>query len=169
MSLAIVRDAPPSPHLHRPPADLRSVVEDLRRRHRRADEDELSQFLMTAVSEGDDLLLEVCRFAVGRTLMAIAAQQRRQQAAPNTRQRAERKIAETKAVAEIVERVKATVLDLPVMLINGETKKLRFTTGAELAGLGSAYTRLAAAIPPDAMLGECLTESEAAELLGSAP
>jgi hypothetical protein len=113
-------------------------------------------------------VLQTCRFAVEKIGNAIEARQRRQQAAPSGRERAARKVTEQAAVAEIVEQVKATVLDLPSMLVNGEQKKLRFVTGGELAQLGTAYRRLAAAIPPDAMLGECLTEAEAAELLGSA-
>jgi hypothetical protein len=111
-------------------------------------------------------VLQTCRFAVEKIGNAIEARQRRQQAAPSGRERAARKVTEQAAVAEIVEQVKATVLDLPSMLGNGEQK--RFVTGGELAQLGTAYTRLAAAIPPGAMLGECLTEAEAAELLGSA-
>jgi hypothetical protein len=89
----------------------------------------------------------------------------RQQAAPNVRQRAERKVAERAAVAEIVEQVKAAVLDLPVTLANGETKKLRFTTGAELRELGSAYSKIAEKVGEDAMVGECMTEGEVRELL----
>jgi DNA polymerase II large subunit len=167
MSLAVIRDTAPSQYPHRPP-DLRGTVEELRRRNRRADEGRLAECLVTVLSEDADLLLEASRFIIEKISAAIDAQQRRQQAAPNTRQRAERKVTEQAAVAEIVEKVRLAVLDMTVMLVNGEMKKLRFVTGAELAGLGAAYTKLAAAIPPDAMLGECLTESEAAELLGSA-
>lgn len=153
-NLAIV-SAATSPQPHHPPVDLRATVEELRRRHRRADEAELAELLVTRLAEDGDLLLEAATFVVNKTLMAIAAQQRRQQAAPNTRQRAERKVTEQAAVAEIVEKVKLAVLDLPITLMSGETKKLRFTTGSELAKLGSAYSRLAERVGADCLVGEC--------------
>ena len=57
------------------------------------------------------------------------------------------------------------VLDMTITLINGEQKKLRFTTGGELAKLGSAYSRLAERVGADCLVGEVLTEAEAAALL----
>jgi hypothetical protein len=56
-------------------------------------------------------------------------------------------------------------LDLPVTLLSGEVRKLRFVTGSALAELGSKYQKLAAAVPPEAMIGECLNESQVQELL----
>ena len=67
MGLAVVSNTTPSPQ-HRPTPDLRATVEDLRRRHRRADPDEIAQFLFTTLREDDDLLLEVCRFVARQRL-----------------------------------------------------------------------------------------------------
>jgi hypothetical protein len=165
MGLAVVSNTTPSPQ-HRPTPDLRATVEDLRRRHRRADPDEIAQFLFTTLREDDDLLLEACRFVASKTLMAIAAQQRRQQAAPSGRERIARKAVERQEVQAIAAKVKEqVVLDMTITLINGEQKKLRFTTGSELAKLGSAYSRLAERVGADCLVGEVLTEAEAAALL----
>jgi hypothetical protein len=68
-------------------------------------------------------------------------------------------------VAEAVAKVKMAVLDLPIMLVTGEAKKLRFCYGSELAALGSAYQRISAAVKPDEMIGERLCEREVRALL----
>jgi hypothetical protein len=165
-SLAIVSDTAPSKHPH-PSQDLRSTVEALRRRHRHADAEELGQYLMTALSESDDLLLEACQFVCARISAAIDARARREAAPRDARTRAAKKAVEQAAMAEVVGKVRLAVLDLPITLVSGEVKKLRFTTGGELAQLGSAYQRLAAAVPTDVMLGEILSDQQPQELMQS--
>jgi hypothetical protein len=118
--------------------------------------------LVTVLSEDAALLLEASQFIIAKIGAALDAQQRRQQAAPNVRQRAERKVAETKAVAEAVAKVKMAVLDMVMPTLD---KPLRFCRGAEIAALGAGFQRLAAAVPPDAMIGEVWTDKEAAKLL----
>jgi hypothetical protein len=162
MSLAIVHDTPLQQSHHQ--ADLSTVVADLRRRHRRANEDQLAELLATLLTEDGDLLLEAATFVVKKFVAAAEAQARRREAAPSGRERIARKVTEQAAVAEIVEKVKAAVLDLPVTLVNGEQNKLRFATGGELAQLGAAYQRIAERVG-DCMVGEVLTEAEAAALL----
>jgi hypothetical protein len=163
-NLAIVHNTASS-HPHRPPADLRTTVEELRRRHRRADTDELAERLTTLLSEDAALLLECSRFAIQRIGAAIDARVRRQQAAPSNRERTARRAADRAQVQEIVEQVKLAVLDMVITTLDGEPKRLRFATGKELAALGSGYQRLAERIGPDEMLGERMTESEVQALL----
>jgi hypothetical protein len=165
-SLAVVHDT--APRQSRPSMDLRTTVEDLSRRHRRAGPDKLAEMLVTVLSEDADLLLQASHFIVEKIGAAIDAQVRRREAAERRPSRAARRVAEKAIAEQVVEKVAVAVLDLPIVLLSGETKQLRFTTGAELAGLGSAYTRLAAAVPADVMLGEVLDDQQAAELWGSA-
>jgi hypothetical protein len=57
------------------------------------------------------------------------------------------------------------LLDMPVTLLSGEEKPLRYCLGAELGQLGVAFSRIAEKVGPTNMVGECLTEAEAKVLL----
>jgi hypothetical protein len=70
------------------------------------------------------------------------------------------------AVQELAAKVKEQVaLDLPITLMSGETKLLRFCSGAEIARLGSVYSKIAEKVGADCLVGEVLTEAEAQALL----
>jgi hypothetical protein len=101
--------------------------------------------------------------------MAVAEAREAQHRASSARVRA-RRIAEDKiAVKAIVAKVReVALLDMPVALLNGATKALRFCLGRELAELGAAYARIAEKVEPDEMIGERLTEAEVRGLLAGA-
>jgi len=69
-------------------------------------------------------------------------------------------------VKPVAAKVREFVLfDLPVTLLNGEQKALRFCLGAEIARLGSGYSRIAERVGPASMVGEVLVEAEVKALL----
>ncbi len=160
-SLAIVHDTAPSKHPH-PSQDLRATVEALRRRHRHADAEKLGQYLMTAVSENDDLLLECCQFVCTRIGATIDARARRQQAAPSGRERIARKAAERQEVQEIAAKVKELAL-LDLIMPNGVA--MRLCTGAQMADFGSMYQTIATKVGPANLVGEVLCEADCVALL----
>jgi hypothetical protein len=167
MSLAVVRDTA-SVDRRRPPQDICAVVEGLRARHRRADNERLAGMLLEILDEDRDLLRAAANFIVDKVVAVAATRERQQAAAPTPRQRAERQVAEKAAVTRLAAKVKERVLlDLPVVLLTGETKPLRFCLGRELGELGHAYTRIAEKVAPDEMIGERLTEAELKALLAA--
>jgi hypothetical protein len=122
------------------------------------------------LEEDRHLLLDAGRFLVERVLAIAETRQRQSRAAPSPEQRTARKVAEKVAVTKLAARVKATlVLDLPVTLIGGETKALRYMTKTELDQLGGFYVHLGARLEaPSEMCGERWTEGEVKALLGAA-
>ena len=56
-------------------------------------------------------------------------------------------------------------LDLPIVLLSGETKQLRYVTGRELAELGGIYQAIAERVGPDNFVAEVLCERDVAELM----
>jgi hypothetical protein len=159
MSLALIRDNIPSTRRH---VDVCEVVEELRRQSPRAGADRIAALLAERIEEDHHLLISASRFIAEKVLAAaVTARQRRQQAIPTPRQRAERRVAEKAEVAKLAAKVREiAVLD---MVINGT--QLRFMTGTEVARLGAGFTKLAERVPADAYVGECVTEAEAMELL----
>jgi hypothetical protein len=157
MSLAVVHTTAPAT---RRSVDVREVVAELRRRHPRAGEDRLVEMLVERLEEDRRLLLDAGRYLVQKVLAAAETRVRQSRAAPSPELRAERQAAEKAAVTALAAKVRGSVLD---MLI-GE-KSLRDMTGAEVARLGVAFTRLASRVPPSARVGDCLSESQAAALI----
>jgi hypothetical protein len=72
-NLAVVTEIAPSQR-SRPPLDLRGTVAQLRKQHRRADEDALAEMLATTIMEDSGLLKEVCLFAVTKLSAALDAE-----------------------------------------------------------------------------------------------
>jgi hypothetical protein len=143
---------------------IRAAVRELRKRQPRADERRLGQLLAQRIEDDGDLL-EAGALYLAHDAM-VAEQARKSRAAPTPRARAARRVVEEKAVAEITAKAREIILlDTPVMLLSGERKLLRYCFGRELGQLGAAYSRIAAAVPPDAMIGEVLCEEQARELM----
>jgi hypothetical protein len=158
-SLAVV--STPQSRPRRMP-DIGALVADLRRQHGKHASHVLSELLL----EDAALARAVAAFVVetlGRDGRGFTAAAPRRRAMPSARERAEHAVAEKAAVEKLVNRVKATVLDMEI----GGTK-LRFLTGAEVARLGAGFTKLAERVPADALVGEIVTEAEAAALMRAA-
>jgi hypothetical protein len=152
MSLTVVSTA--SQSRRRRPPDVGALVADLRREHgKRA-----SAALYDLLLEDEAVARAVAAFVVEK----LAAAPRRR-ARTTARARAEHRAQEAVQVEKLVSRVKAAVLD---MEIGG--KKLRFHTGAEVAHLGAGFVKLAERVPADCLVGEIVTEIEAAQLLAVA-
>jgi hypothetical protein len=64
-------------------------------------------------------------------------------------------------VQALAAKARAKLLDM-IMPMNG--KALRFCLSSEVAAWGGGFSRIAAAVPPARMIGECLTDQEAAAL-----
>jgi hypothetical protein len=142
----------------RSPPDVGALVADLRRQHGKHATNALFELLL----EDEALARAVAAFVVEK--LAAAAPRRR--VMPSAKVRAERQAAEKTAVRAIAAKVKELVaLDMMVTLPDGTQKALRFCFGRELEQLGAAYQRIAERIGADVMVGECVTEAEAAALM----
>jgi hypothetical protein len=157
---ASVQSAPASARSRQQHQDLRAVVEDLRRKHKRAGDARIAQALEEMLEDDPALLRAAARFILDRIPAARA---------PTASERVARQSARTaeKAVVQALaaKARQQIMLDTMVTLLSGETKALRFCFGHELASLGNAYSRLAAQVPGDVMAGEVLVEDQIAELL----
>jgi hypothetical protein len=165
MSLAVVRDVTLEPTRRR--VDVREVIHDLRRRYPRVGEDRLAEMVCDRLEEDRHLLLAASRLLVHQIVAAAEARepQRRAASAPvRVRREAVNRVEVRRAVAKVRE---AALLDLPVTLLSGETKQLRYCLGRELSELGTAFSRIAERVEPDEMLGERLTEAEVRGLLAA--
>ena len=139
---------------HRRSPDVGALVADLRRQHGKQASNALFELLL----EDEALMRAVAAFVVEK----LAAAPRRR-VMPSRKARSEHRAQEAVQVEKLVSRVKAAVLD---MEIGG--KKLRFHTGAEVAHLGAGFVKLAERVPADCLVGEIVTEIEAAQLLAVA-
>ena len=155
MTLAVVQSEPVR---HRQsPQDIRAVVESLRRKHKAADNARITELLLELVGEDRALLRVAVRFVVDR----IAAQQR-----PTVRERLARQAAhaaEKVEVKALAARARETIL-LDLMMPNGVA--MRFCTGTQMAGFGTAYEKIAERAGT-AMVGEVLVEAEVKALLSN--
>ncbi len=162
MSLAIVsRDAVLEPTRRR--VDVREMIRDLHRRHPRMGVDGLADKVCDLLEEDRHLLLDAARALVRQIVSEVDGRERQRHAA-SAPVRAEREAANRAAVQKAIVQVKALVLDT---VIAG--KALRFHTGAEVALLGAGFVKLAERVPADCLVGEIVTESEAAALLCAPP
>jgi hypothetical protein len=146
---------PTSRPRHRRPPDIGALVADLRRQHGKQANNALFQLLLEDEAVARALADFVCE--------KLVAAPRRRRVMPSAKERAEHRAQDAVQVEKLVSRVKAAVLD---MEIGG--KKLRFHTGAEVAHLGAGFVKLAERVPSDCLVGEILTEHEAAALMRSA-
>jgi hypothetical protein len=144
-----------------PRVRVRDLIKELRAQYKRASEVELAKRLVDVLEDDHDALLMAAQFIV-HVVKGEAARSRRR--AGGASHHAEHRVAVKTQAAKLAERVKATlVLD---MMIDGTA--LRFHTGASIARLGAGFIRLAEHVPADAYVGECVTEAEAASLMGAA-
>jgi hypothetical protein len=159
MSLAtVVRNTAPSPR--QPHLDLRAIVTDLRRKNKRANDTRIVELLQEMIEDDPVLLRCAVRFIVERMPAARAPSMSERVARQSAR------TAEKVAVQAIAAKARQQiVLDTPITLLSGETKQLRFCLGSEIGQLGAAFGRIAERVGPTNMVGECLCEQEARQLL----
>jgi hypothetical protein len=152
MALAVVSTSS-SQSRHRRSPDVGAIVADLRRQHGK----QASRALFELLSEDEALARAVAAFVVEK----LAAPAPRRRVMPSAKERAEHQVAEKVAVRKIAEKVKETVLlDMMVTLLDGTQKALRFCLGRELEQLGAAYSRIAAQLGSDEMVGERFVEKD---------
>jgi hypothetical protein len=135
-------------------ADVRAAVESLRRRHKAADNARIAELLLEMVDGDPALLCAAVRFVVDR--IAVRAR-------PTMHERVARQQARTAEKAQVkvlVAQARGAVLD---MIIDG--RALRDLTGAEVGRLGAGFARIASRVPPGALVGAVLTESQVAALI----
>jgi hypothetical protein len=119
----------------------------------------LSEALRERLEEDAHLLRAAARFVVEKILAAAETRARQSRAAPTPAQRTARRAQEAAQVTKLVEKVReVAVLDMPMP--NGQ--QLRFCRGSEVALWGAGFSRIAAKVGPDCLVGEVVTEAEAA-------
>jgi hypothetical protein len=116
------------------------------------------------LEEDRHLLLDAGHFLVERVLAIAETRQRMSRAAPSPEQRTERRVAEKSAVKAVVAKLKETVL-LDLVMPNGVA--MRYCTGEQMSGFGSAYSQIAERVGP-ALVGKLMIESEVRALLQAA-
>ena len=163
------RSAPQSPPSW---ADSRRMVWDavgaLRRQNEKADERRIGQLLSEMMERDDDLREASAHLLAHDALVAERVHAQRAEAAPSPRQRAVRKVATAKAVKQLAQKARERIwLDLPIVLLSGESKPLRYVLGRELGELGCIYQAVAKKVGPDNFVGEVLVEAEVKALLGA--
>jgi hypothetical protein len=160
-----------SPSRHRRLLDVRDVIAELRRMNPKMGQERLAQALAERVEEDRRLLVNACTVLIRQALTAqTIVRRRRQQNGRTPLERAQRRDLATAEVRTIAGKVRVSlVLDMPVMLISGETKALRYTTKEELDQLGGLYVQLGARMESATeMCGERWTAAEVEALLGAA-
>jgi hypothetical protein len=164
------RSAPQSP-----PAwvDSRRLIWDtvgeLRQQNLKADERRVAQLLAERMEHDDDLREAGAHLLAHDALVAERVHRQRSTSAPTPKQRVAHKVATAKAVKQLAQKARERIwLDLPILLLSGETKQLRYVSGRELAELGGAYQAIAERVGPDNFVGEVMVESEVKALLQAA-
>jgi hypothetical protein len=160
MALAVVSSAPASARSRQPHQDLRAVVEDLRRKHKRAGDARIAQALEEMLEDDPPLLRAAARFILDR-IPAVRAPSVTERTARQSARAVEKAAVQKLAIAARQQ----IVLDTMVTLATGEQKQLRYCLGSEIGQLGALYSRLAERVGPTSMIGEVLVEAEVAELL----
>lgn len=133
-----------------------NVVAEIRATHPQANEAELAQMLANRLRQDETEFVTACRRLVHGALITLGRLERAQRARRDTEEDDQ---AETAALADLV-RCKV-LLDLTMP----NNKAMRFCTGADMAGFGEIYCRIASAVPPTMMVGEIMTESDVRALL----
>jgi hypothetical protein len=143
---------------------IRAAVRELCQGHPRAGEQQIGRLLAERL-EVDGALLGAGAVYLAHDALTTNRIQRGR-SAPTQRARAARKTAEQAQVRATAAKAREIImLDLPITLLTGESKALRYCLGRELAGLGAAYGRIAAMLQPGEMCGERLVEAQVRELL----
>jgi hypothetical protein len=141
-------------------------VKELRQQNVKADEQRIGQLLAELMEHDDDLRVASAYLLAHDALVAERVARQRPTSTP--RQRAERQATEKATVKRLAQKARERIwLDLPIVLLSGESKQLRYVTGRELVALGVAYAKIAERVGPDEMLGERLTEAEVKALLAA--
>ena len=156
-------------------ADSRRLVWDMvgvRRQNVKADECRIGQLLAERMESDDDLREAGAHLLAHDALVAerVGVLLKRAEAAPSPRQRIVRKRAERAAVKQLAQKAREHIwLDLPIVLLSGQPKPLRYVLGRELEELGGIYQAVAKKIGPDNFVGEVMCESEVKALLSAMP
>jgi hypothetical protein len=123
---------------------------------------------LTERLEGDGDLLEAGAIYLAHDAMT-AERVHRTRSAPTPKAQAARRVAEQAQVRATAAKARQLILlDMPVRLLSGEAKQLRYVTGRELAELGGVYQAIAEKVGPDNFVGEVLVEAELKALLQAA-
>jgi hypothetical protein len=130
-SLAVIYNVAPANRQRQ--SDVNKVISGLHKQHPKAGTDRLAELLADELLDDRVLLSATARHLVERWRASSKTSQKLRKAAPSAKVRIARRVAETKAVAEAVAKVKMAVLDLPIMLVTGEAKKLRFCYGSAVS------------------------------------
>ena len=154
-------------------ADSRKLVWDtvgeLRRQNVKADECRIGQLLAERMEADDDLREASAHLLAHDALVAERVLRQRSTTAPSPKQRVARKVATEKVVKQLAQKARERIwLDLPILLLSGESKQLRYVTGRELAELGGVYQAVAVKVGDENMVGEVLVEAELKALLQAA-
>jgi hypothetical protein len=162
------RTAPQSPPSW---ADSRRLVWDavgeLRRQNVKADERRIGQ-LAEKLGNDDDLREASAHLLAHDALVAERVHRQRSTSAPTPAQRVARKVATAKVVRQLAQKARERIwLDLPIVLLSGESKQLRYVLGSELAELGGVYQAIAEKVGDENMVGEVLVEAELKALLAT--
>jgi hypothetical protein len=163
MSLSAVATLPTLPQRGR---DIQQVIQGLRRQNPRASKSVLAEQLADELLDDRPLLLAVTSDLVHKALAPVKVKAKSptlKSAETARRQRAAHRETETKVVKVAAEKLKEQVL-LDLVMPNGIA--MRFCTGTQMAGFGTAYQAIAAKAG-DAMVGEVLVESEIKALLSN--
>jgi hypothetical protein len=140
--------------------NIRAVVGELRGRHAT----DLVAALMRRIEQDPEVLESAAQFIVATLSYEDAARERRRTSMPTRQVRMRHHVERVTAARAIAATVKATVKTAVLdTSING--KQLRFFTGQEASRLGSGFSRLASRVPAGVLVGEVLTESQAAALV----
>jgi hypothetical protein len=151
-------------------ADSRKLVWDtvgeLRRQNAKADECRIGQLLAERMEADDDLREASAHLLAHDALVAERVHRQRSATAPSPTQRIAHKVATAKAVKQLAQKARERIwLDLPILLLSGESKQLRYVLGRELADLGGVYQAIAEKVGPDNFVAEVLCERDVAELM----
>ncbi len=142
-------------------SNMRAVIERLRVDHPGADDDVLVDMFVERIERDPATLKAVARFVIQTAAPMREGLDRRLlqlRSAPPERQAREKVAIRTTAAA-----VAARILLLNRAMPNG--KPMRACTGAEMAGFGAGYARVAAAVGCNNLVGDTLTEAHVKALM----
>jgi hypothetical protein len=136
----------------------------------KADERRIAQLLAERMESNDDVREAGAHLLAHDALVAERVIHQRSTTAPSPQQRVARKVATAKVVKQLAQKARERIwLDLPIVLLSGESKQLRYVLGRELAELGGIYHAVAKKVGDENMVGEVLVEAELKALLCAPP